>query len=128
MARRYAVSKGGGVGSVTNLGRSGVYDWIIQRFTAVVLLAYVAVLVAFFAKMGTAELTYSQWAAFMTHPVMQLFNTFALLCVLGHAWVGLWTITTDYCKPVAFRFALQVVFFLFIFMYLVWGLKVFWGL
>ncbi|RLA58972.1 MAG: succinate dehydrogenase, hydrophobic membrane anchor protein, partial [Gammaproteobacteria bacterium] len=28
------------VTAVTNLGRSGLYDWLMQRVTAVILLAY----------------------------------------------------------------------------------------
>ena len=37
------------VTTVTNFGRSGLADWVILRFTAVVLATYVIFLVAFIA-------------------------------------------------------------------------------
>jgi succinate dehydrogenase / fumarate reductase membrane anchor subunit len=121
-----AVARGGGVKSITNLSRSGLQDWLIQRVTAVILLVYVFVLVGFFAGAGAVD--FDLWVRFMTNPLMQIMNTLALVSLLGHAWIGLWTIATDYVKPAVIRFFVQFVSFLFLFVYLVWGLKVFWGL
>ena len=42
------------VASVTNLGRSGLYDWVIQRLSAVVLALYTLFLVGFLA--GSSDL------------------------------------------------------------------------
>ena len=125
MAEKMAVSKGGGVKSVASLGRNGVHDWIIQRVSAVVLLVYVLVIVGFVAQHDM--MTYTEWRDFMLHPAMQFFNTLALLSFLAHAWVGMWTILTDYVKPVGIRFGLQLVVKGVLLAYFVWGLKVFWG-
>ena len=35
------------VASVTNLGRSGLYDWVVQRLTAVILALYTLFLLGF---------------------------------------------------------------------------------
>ena len=35
------------VASITNLGRSGLYDWVIQRLTAVILAVYTLFLLGF---------------------------------------------------------------------------------
>ena len=126
MAGKGAVSKGGGVKSITSLSRSGLQDWLIQRVTAVVLLVYVVLIFGFFVV--TDSVTFGLWNRFMTSLGMQVMNTLALVSLLGHAWVGMWTIVTDYLKPVVLRFSVQCVLFLFLFLYLVWGLKVFWGL
>ena len=36
------------VTSITSFGRSGLYDWMIQRVTAVILLAYAVFMIGYF--------------------------------------------------------------------------------
>ena len=43
------------VTTVTSLGRSGLHDWVLQRLSAVIMLAYVVYLGYFFAT--TPEIT-----------------------------------------------------------------------
>jgi succinate dehydrogenase / fumarate reductase membrane anchor subunit len=76
----------GSVNSVTNLGRSGVFDWF------------------------------------------RIFSLLALLSLGAHAWVGLWTVTTDYMKSMAPRFLVQALCGLTMFVYAVWGIQILWGL
>jgi len=59
---------------------------------------------------------------------MRIFSLLALISLGLHAWVGLWTITTDYIKPAALRFIIQAVCGLIMFVYLVWGVEILWGL
>jgi succinate dehydrogenase / fumarate reductase membrane anchor subunit len=51
----------------------------------------------------------------------------AFISIAAHAWVGLWTVSTDYLKQTGVRFAFQAVVMLAIFVFLVWGVQVLWG-
>ena len=50
------------VRSVTNFGRSGLSDWLVQRMSAVVLAAYTLFMASIFVQ--NPDLTFSEWQAF----------------------------------------------------------------
>lgn len=114
------------VASVTSLGRNGLYDWMMQRVTAVVLAAYTLCMLGFFIT--TPDLTYEVWSGFFNTTSVRIFSLLALLALVAHAWVGMWTISTDYMKATAIRFAFQLVCGLAMFVYVVWGVQIIWGL
>ena len=35
---------------------------------------------------------------------MKIFSLAALVSICAHAWIGMWTLSTDYLKPVVLRF------------------------
>lgn len=82
-----------GIKSATSLTRSGVSDWIVQRLSAVVLAIYSTFLLGYFAFF---DVDFDSWQALMVNPVMIASTIFALLALAAHAWIGLWTISTDY--------------------------------
>ncbi len=114
-----------GMNSVTNIGRNGIQDWIIQRVTAYVLALYTLFLLGFFA---TTEVDYQSWSALFEQLWFRIFTLLALLSIGGHAWVGLWTVSTDYIKSAGQRMLFQGVVVLAIFVYVVWGIQIIWGL
>lgn len=114
------------VTSVTNLGRSGAYDWMVQRVTAIILALYTAFLVG--VMVFSSELTYSTWSALFDKTWMRVFSLMALVSLGAHAWVGLWTISTDYLKNGVQRFLFQAICGLLMFVYFVWGVQTLWGL
>ncbi|TDT41610.1 succinate dehydrogenase subunit D [Halospina denitrificans] len=114
------------VTSVTNLGRTGAFDWLMQRVSAVVLGVYTLFLAGYL--LASPDLDYAQWAGLFDQMWMRIFSLLALISLGLHAWVGLWTITTDYIKPTALRFLIQAVCGLIMFVYLVWGVEILWGL
>ena len=113
------------VASITNLGRSGVYDWVIQRVTAVILAVYTVFLLGF--VIAHPDLQYSEWQALFSCEVMRIASLLALISICAHGWIGMWTIATDYIKPTGLRslFLLSVAGFVFV--YLVWGIDILWG-
>ena len=113
------------VSSVTHLGRSGVFDWMIQRVTAYVLAIYTVFLLGFLL---TTEVSYDSWSALFEQTWFRIFTLLALLSIGAHAWVGLWTVTTDYIKAAGLRFLVQAVCGLAMFVYVVWGIQILWGL
>ncbi len=114
------------VTSITSFGRSGLYDWMIQRATAVVLLVYTVFILGYL--LFNPGLDYVQWRALFDMTSMRVFTLLALISLGAHAWIGLWSVSTDYIKPTGARFLFQVICGTAMFTYLVWGVQVLWGL
>jgi len=114
------------VTNVTSFGRSGLYDWVTQRVTAVVVGAYSIFLLAY--VLFSPELTYEQWSGLFSQNWMRIFSLLTLLCIAGHAWVGLWTVATDYIKPTGLRFVFQSICGAVMFAYFVWGIEILWSI
>ncbi len=121
------------VTSVTSLGKNGLYDWVIQRATAVVLGVYFVCMMGFL--ISNPELTFEQWQGYMTSTFMRIFTLIALFSMAAHAWVGLWTISTDYLTTrqmgaagTALRVAVQLICALVTIVYVVWGIQILWGI
>ncbi len=113
------------VANVTNLGRSGLSDWLIQRISAVVIAAYFLVIMGFlFSHNG---LDYLTWKSFISSMPMKIFSLFMLLALVGHAWIGLWTISTDYIKPLVLRLSFQLICLVANLVYFIWAIDILWG-
>ena len=117
------------VTAATSLGRSGLHDWLIQRLSAVVMLAYVLYLLGYLigAYMVQPELNYELWHGFFARPFVKVASLVTLLAVVAHAWIGMWTVFTDYIKPVALRVLLQGLLIVTCLGLLLWGLIILWG-
>ena len=76
----------------------------------------------------------------MARPVLQYCDAYLQpawrWCALSvHAWVGMWTISTDYLTPMALgkvgdsavRFLFQAVCGVAMFSFFVWGVQILWG-
>lgn len=121
------------VTNVTNLSRSGLYDWMAQRVSAVVLAAYVLFLLGFL--IANPGLTYVEWQALFSQNWVRIFSLLTLVALSVHAWVGMWTISTDYLTPMGIgksatviRFLFQAVCGLAMFVFFVWGVQILWGI
>ena len=120
------------VTQVTSFGRSGLSDWLIQRVSAVVLLAFFVFITGYL--LSHPDVTFEQWKALFNHTWMRAFTTLAIVSVVVHAWIGLWSVSTDYMtvrlmgpKGNIVRLVFQAGYSLVLFYYLVWGLQVLWG-
>ena len=71
------------VASVTNLGRSGLYDWVIQRLSAVILALYTLFLLGF--VIASPDMQYSQWQGLFAQTWMKVFSLVALIAICAHA-------------------------------------------
>jgi succinate dehydrogenase / fumarate reductase, membrane anchor subunit len=123
----------GMVRAVTNFGRSGLSDWLVQRVSGVVLLAYFVVVGGYLVLAG-GDLDYATWSACFDSTFMRVFSTAALLSVIAHAWIGLWAVSTDYLtvrmmggKGTFLRLAFQAASAVVLFTYLVWGIQILWS-
>src|SRR5690554_6985717 len=60
-----------GMNSVTNIGRNGIQDWIIQRVTAYVLALYTLFLLGFFV---TTDVDYQAWSSLYNQGWFKIFS------------------------------------------------------
>ena len=121
------------VTNVTNFSRSGLYDWMAQRVSAVVLAAYFLFLIGYL--IANPGLEFSQWRGLFSSNWMRIFSLLALVALSVHAWVGMWTISTDYLTNMAIgklatgvRFLFQAVCGIAMFTFFVWGVQILWGI
>jgi len=118
------------VKSVTSFGRSGLSDWLLQRVSGVILLAY-AIYLGGTLVIGV---NYAQWQAMFASTGMRVFTLLAILSLAAHAWIGMWAVGTDYLtermlgtKGNLLRLAFQIGCSLAIFVYVIWGTQILWG-
>ena len=118
--------------SATSFSRSGLSDWIIQRVSAVILAVYFVVIVGWL--FNASDVSYSTWHDFMTHSAMRIFSLLAIVSLAAHAWIGMWTVFTDYLtvrqmgpKASFIRLIAQIGMGLAVFVYVVWGIMILWG-
>ncbi len=121
------------VTAVTSFGRSGLYDWLFQRVTAVVMAAYVVFIVAYIVM--HPGLTFTQWSGLFDSLWIRVFSLLTLVSIIIHAWIGLWVVLTDYLttyllggKATVLRVLTQIVLALVAVYYTVWGIEIIWGL
>lgn len=118
--------------AVTSFGRSGLSDWLMQRVTAVVLLAYTVFIVGVVFFCPVAD--YAEWKALFAQTWVRIFSLAAILSIAAHAWIGLWSVTTDYLterlmgpKGTVLRLIAQAFIAIVLFTYVVWGIQILWG-
>jgi len=113
------------VSSITALTRNGLKDWFIQRISAGILAIYGLFIVGFI--LGHDPLTYAQWFSLFHNNVMRVFTLLALLSLVAHAWVGVWTILTDYVTCRLIRGTAQVIIIMAFFACIVWCISILWS-
>lgn len=121
------------VTSIASLGRNGLYDWVVQRISALVLTAYFLFLLGFI--FSNPDMDYEQWRGLFSQFWMQVFSSISLLMLMAHVWIGVWGVLTDYVTPrlmgakaTALRFILQLAVLATVLVVTVVGLGIFWSL
>lgn len=113
------------VTSVTSLTGNGLKDWLIQRVSAVYLTAYILFLMIYIGC--HCPVTYDAWHALFHMVLVQVATVLAILMLVLHAWIGIWTVTTDYIKCTVIRLSIQMLVALFLSAQFIWGLMIVWG-
>lgn len=114
------------VGRVTSLTGHGLRDWLLQRVSAVFIGLYTLFL--FWMVLSHPHVSYQDYLAFFRCTGIQIANTLTAFFLLIHAWVGLWTVTTDYLnKCVCVRLIAQLAIFITLLTCFIWALAIFWS-
>ncbi len=114
------------VTQVTSLGRTGLSDWLIQRVSAIVLAVYTLFLLGFFILYSPMQ--FEEWRALFTYNSVRLFTLLALLCLMLHSWVGIWTVVTDYIKCAYLRLGIQTLVIIGLILMFAWGIQILWSI
>lgn len=102
----------------------GLRDWLAQRISALVLLAYTLLLLGAIA-LGP-ELNYWTWSGLFASSWMKVATMLAVIALIWHAWVGIRDIYMDYIKPTGVRLFLQVATVLALIGYACWAAIILW--
>lgn len=113
------------VTNVTSLTGNGLKDWLIQRATALYLIFYTGFLLGY--CLFHPGLDYSQWYALFHDPKVQIASVIALVFLSLHAWIGIWTVTTDYLACTCLRLPVQGLVVVVLLAQVVWGFMIIWG-
>lgn len=120
------------VTNITSLGSTGTSDWLVQRVSALVLLAWIFCVGG--SVLFTDGMTYEAWSGLFDTTAMRVFSLAALLSLCAHAWIGMWTIATDYLTTAllgkaatSVRLLFQLACLLVLFTYFVWCVQILWS-
>lgn len=120
------------VRTATNLSRSGLKDWLIQRFTAVVLALYTVFIVGFI--LFSDGLSYELWSSLFNQLWVKIFTVIATMSLAAHSWIGLWGVLTDYVtrrmmgeSALSLRLIILSIYALITFSYVIWVVVILWG-
>lgn len=111
--------------NVTSLTGNGLKDWLIQRVTAVYFAAYVLFLFGFLLM--HPNMAYHQWQELFSCALMKAATIIAFIAFSFHAWIGIWTVTTDYLTCTALRLSVQMLVVLWLSVQFLWGVSIVWG-
>ncbi|WP_116964060.1 succinate dehydrogenase, hydrophobic membrane anchor protein [Fastidiosibacter lacustris] len=93
--------------NVTCCTRSGLKDWFLQRISAIIIMLY-AIFIVVVVLCLSGDGSYHTWMAIFQNTWVKVFTLLAFLALIAHAWIGMWTIFTDYVKCAWFAGILQV--------------------
>ena len=113
------------VSNVTSLTGNGLKDWLVQRVTAVYFMIYSVFLLGFILM--HPHLQFDQWQALFHCRWFQIASMVALVTLSLHAWIGVWTVTTDYINCTVIRLSIQMLVVLLLLGQFIWGIMIVWG-
>lgn len=100
----------------------GLRDWIAQRISAVLIGIYTIFLFVY----CFSSVSYSEWISLFHSIPMRIATFLVVLCIIWHAWIGIWTVLTDYVKnPI--QLILRILVILYLAYCLIWTLQILWG-
>jgi len=102
----------------------GLRDWAIQRVTAIYMAIYIIGAVVCFALYMPIQ--YQMWQACFHTLWVQVASIIFLICLLWHAWIGVWTVLTDYVKVPVLLIVLELIIILALIVFLLWGIQILW--
>lgn len=109
----------------TSLTGSGLRDFLIQRVSSIFIALYTVFILGFLLM--HPQMDYLTWRELFTPLWVKLFSLITLIFFMQHTYIGLWTVSTDYVRPWALRFAVQVFIRLALLLLLIWGIQILWS-
>lgn len=107
-------------------GYQGLRDWSIQRLTAIYSAIYIVLMFAYLAF--HPHLHYAVWKHAFSVYWIQIPSLIFLIAMLWHAWIGVWTIFTDYVHDSTIRIILNALVILAVLVCFFWGVAIIWNI
>ncbi len=106
-------------------GYAGLRNWLLQRFTALVMAVYSVILaIMLLVKQPWQQASWKQ----MFSPLwMRIFTLLFMFSLIAHAWLGVRDIFKDYIPALRLRKVLQVVVATALMVYAVWTVNILWS-
>ncbi|CAG9933651.1 succinate dehydrogenase, hydrophobic membrane anchor protein [Candidatus Nitrotoga arctica] len=112
----------------------GLRDWLVQRVTAVLMVAYTLFIAGYVVLHSRFEsniwigLDYNTWTGLFSNLVMRSFSLLFLFAVFFHAWIGVRDIVMDYVKSARTRLVIYVLVIMALLLYSIWAVQILWGM
>jgi len=103
----------------------GLRDWLVQRFTGVVMALFTLAVLAGVLLTG-GPMGYHKWAGIFAAQWMKVLAYAVVVALAWHAWVGMRNIWMDYARHVGIRLGLQVLTIVWLTGCAGWALQVLW--
>ncbi len=114
------------VGRIVTGAHYGLRDWLVQRITAVLMVAYILFMAGY--ALFHPDLGYDKWIALFSSQVMRSFSLLFLLAVYYHAWIGVRDVVMDYVRAAGNRLAIYTVVIVALLLYVIWSVQILWGM
>lgn len=102
----------------------GLKDWLVQRITAVLMIAYTGLLIILMIIYQPES--YEDFKALFSIQWIKIASLLFFTGLCWHAWVGVRNVLMDYVHPMAIRLTLQVTCIVALLGYLIWFLDILW--
>ena len=103
----------------------GLGDWLMQRFTALVMAIYTIVALGYL--LAQAPRNQADWKAMFAGGFFRVATMIFFAALAYHAWVGMRDILMDYLRATSLRLAAEVVVGIVLVAYVVWAAAILWG-
>lgn len=113
------------VKAVYAVNHKGLRDWLIQHISAFIMAIYTLGMVIFL--IGSEGIDYTSWSSLFAHQWMKIATAIVFLLLLWHAWIGVWTVITDYVKCAAIRLSLYVLILLALVAFFIAACLILWS-
>ncbi|WWO95704.1 MAG: succinate dehydrogenase, hydrophobic membrane anchor protein [Candidatus Dasytiphilus stammeri] len=104
----------------------GIYSWILLRVSAMMIALYILYVIIFYF-LNVEKMNYVIWRDFFASARTKWFISLTLLSILVHGVIGIWQVLTDYVKLRSRRRILQLLNFILLLGYVVYGMVVIWS-
>jgi len=103
----------------------GLRDWLAQRVTAVVMLAYVCVCIAFLVCASQGG--YANWQTLFSYIWVKVATSVMVIALLIHAWIGVRDLWMDYLQCTGIRLTMHALTILWLIGSFIYSCHVVWG-
>lgn len=113
------------VKTVLSVAHIGLRDWKIQRVTAIYMAIFSTWLLGYL--ICHPGISFAEWHSFFSYQIVKVACILFIVSILYHAWIGMWTIFTDYVKCTLIRTILESVMLLMLLACFFWGVLILWS-